>query len=342
MALSHALPGIGQATFTQSCIHKHIYIHTKQSCKSECLPGQYLKGFCDGDEDYDGLKCIDCTASCSSAGMYMEGTCSGLDSTDTVECVPCPAGAYSLRAGQGVSSCIPCQNGTFSDPGSSLCAMPSSCWPLNVNGKAYRSDFGYIGTSPAGILFQSDTALKRRHTFASLSGKMSDYITVQAGSCAGLPLQGFSASMWVRVDGEHTRSSFIGCFQKNNADYYGWTLGTTVDGRSFAFGLRAASTATLIADLQSLIELGTWYVLEIFSGCICVYIHASFSKEHCIYSLALMGILMPKAHGLFATYGMHRLITTRDACSHFMMYVCMYLCVYMYMYVCIRISVQIY
>jgi hypothetical protein len=206
---------------------------------------------------------MDCATSCA-AGMYREGSCSGLGTVDTVLCIPCPAGTFSLGAGAGVSTCVPCQNGTFSDPGSSSCDRISSCWPFNTNGNVYRSDASASAYVPsAGISFQSDTVLSRRRSFVSFSGSTSSYSSAPDGGCSSLPLRELSVSLWVRIDGvQHARSGFIGCFKSSAAGGDGWLLGTTVDGKAFAFVMRSEGTAaaSMIADMTSQIDLGTWYV----------------------------------------------------------------------------------
>jgi hypothetical protein len=211
---------------------------------------------------------MDCVTSCP-AGMYKEGSCSGLDTADSVVCISCPAGTYSAGTG-----CTPCTNGTFSDPESSSCARILSCWPFNANGNMYRSDGSVSAYVPSsGILFQADVVLGRRRQFASLSGASSGYSLAPDGDCSNLPFRDLSVSLWVRVDGtqtganrvQRTRSGFIGCFKSSAAGGDGWLLGTTVDGKAFAFVLRSqgAAAAAMIADMTSEIVLGTW--------CVCIY-----------------------------------------------------------------------
>jgi hypothetical protein len=126
--------------------------------------------------------------------------------------------------------------------------------------------------------FQADVVLGRRRQFASLSGASSGYSTAPDGDCSNLPFRDLSVSLWVRVDGtqtgangvQRTRSGFIGCFKSGAGGVDGWLLGTTVEGRAFAFVLRSqgAAAATMISDMSSEIELGTWYVC-IFFGLFC-------------------------------------------------------------------------
>jgi hypothetical protein len=111
------------------------------------------------------------------------------------------------------------------------------------------------------VSFQTDTVLSRRHTFASFAGGPSDYITLQ-DDCLGLPVKELTVSMWVRVVGVRAKSAFMGCFKMTAADLNGWFLGTSNDGFYFVFVLRSAGAnyASVIADLESPIELGAWFV----------------------------------------------------------------------------------
>jgi hypothetical protein len=117
-------------------------------------------------------------------------------------------------------------------------------------------------------LFQTSIELMRRRSWMSLSGGASSYITMQDSGCSGLPRRDLSVSLWVRVDGsQHARSAFMGCFKTGVAGLDGWFVGTTLDGRFFAFVLRSvtANVGTMIADMGSQIQLGTWYVCMYYS-----------------------------------------------------------------------------
>jgi hypothetical protein len=193
----------------------------------------------------------------------MLGNCSGLSTVDTVQCIQCPANTFSIRSGTNVSSCTPCPLGTFSDPGSPLCSQIVSGWPLNVDTKEYRGHGAYntpVYTPKQGVKFETSAFLGISRSFMTLSGGQSDYFVVKEGSCAGFPLQDFSASAWVRID-RYAKSGFVGCFRTTPERAYGWFLGTTANGRSFIFVLSSegAAGATIIADMSSQIVLGAWY-----------------------------------------------------------------------------------
>jgi hypothetical protein len=218
---------------------------------------------------------MDCATSCP-AGGYREGSCPGSGTVDTVVCISCPAGKFSSGAGYGVSSCVPCPNGTFSDPGSSSCARILSCWPFNTDGNVYRSDSSVSAFVPSGMSFNADTVLGRRRSFVSFSGSTSGYSPASKSDCSSLPLRELSVSLWVRVDGvQHARSGLIGCFRSGADGGDGWLLGTTVDGKAFAFVMRSngAAAPTMIVDMGSQIVLGTWYVCMF----VCMYCFVLFS-----------------------------------------------------------------
>jgi hypothetical protein len=183
-----------------------------------------------------------------------------------------------MRSGTEISSCLQCPNGTFSDPGAASCAQILASWPMNDDSKTYRGEELFRApayTTQPGIGFTSDTVVNRTRRFMSLSGGKTDYVVVQQGDCAGLPLRDFSVSLWVRVDGTEAggygRTGLIGCFQSDPTGSGGWFLGTTANGRSFAFVMRSesAAVATLIADVNFVIELGTWCVCV----CVCVWVY---------------------------------------------------------------------
>jgi hypothetical protein len=235
----------------------------EQTCKSSCLPGQYLKGYCDGQGMSDGIHCADCRTACDP-GMYLDGECSGMGSVEGVQCYPCPAGTYSVRAGSGISSCVPCTPDSFSDPGSASCVFATRGWPLNSNVNEYSSADSSSGRRAAvstGVVFVSNIKVQdRTHTGAAkFDGIPSHHITAQETSCSNLPREAFSVSLWVRVD-QKKRSAFIGCFENNQQGARGWFLGTSASAESFVFALRSesAATATLLTNLSEAILTGRW------------------------------------------------------------------------------------
>ncbi len=276
------------------------------------------------------MKCMDCATSCA-AGMYMEGSCSGTGTVDEVECIACSASTYSTRSGQGISSCIPCPNGTFSDPGSPSCARILSCWPLNVDGNPYRGDGGYnsVSTFALGsrLTFQTEMMLNRSRTFASLAGGASDYVTVQDSNCVGLPMKDFTVSMWVRVDGirtgaeglKHVRSAFMGCFKKTTTELNGWFLGTSEDGFYFVFVLRSigANYASVIADLDAMIQLGAWCVCLIYvKHCVCVRIfRVGVRMCLCVYSTHVCCLVTVCCVMIFCHGSCHKITCPQAYCA---------------------------
>jgi hypothetical protein len=200
--------------------------------------------------------------------MYLEEgeTCTGLESFNVTQCYPCPAGTYSVRAGSGISSCVPCAVDSFSDPGSASCVFATRGWPLNSNINEYvdtRADASSGRPVPAsvGLVFMNNVQVQdRTHAgVVKFDGVPSHHITVEEGGCSNLPLEAFSVSVWVRVD-QLQRSGFIGCFDNDEDGALGWFLGTSASGASFAFALRSetAPTATLLTDLSATILTGRW------------------------------------------------------------------------------------
>jgi hypothetical protein len=142
------------------------FVCVAQTCKSSCLPGQYLKGHCDGQGTSDGIECTDCKTACDP-GMYLEGDCSGLESVEGVQCYPCPAGTYSERGGSGISSCVPCALDSFSDPGSASCVFATRAWPLNGNVNEFASEdtsssSGRRTVGSTGVVFLSNVKVQDR------------------------------------------------------------------------------------------------------------------------------------------------------------------------------------
>jgi hypothetical protein len=236
----------------------------EQDCKLSCFPGQYMKGSCSGQGTYDGIECVDCPTSCDS-GMYMQGQCTGMETVNSVECYPCPAGTYSERSGQGVSSCLPCPIDSYSDPGASTCTSISRGWALQSTTNEYRSG-GVLSTMrrrrAVSVTFVKNVQGQNRiHPgVARFDGSASSYIEVQdSDGCQGLPEEGFSVSLWVRLE-EQKRSGFIGCFENQQQGALGWFLGTSAAGTSFAFTLRtkSSSEATLLLASNMPIEPRTW------------------------------------------------------------------------------------
>ncbi len=79
-------------------------------CKQQCLPGEYLAGYCYGNSNYDTVSCIKCTQSCPQ-GYYMWQGCSGMGRADDVRCTRC--GAAQCAPGYYIAN--GCNGSSFSD-----------------------------------------------------------------------------------------------------------------------------------------------------------------------------------------------------------------------------------
>lgn len=85
------------------------------------------------------------------------------------------------------------------------------------------------------------------------------FIDIQTGpsSSVGMPLKDITIATWVKIDQTDEWGGFVGLFQDNGAEEFGWVLGTLDQKFSVAM-TTVGNPMTYLAD-DTDFELGTWY-----------------------------------------------------------------------------------